>query len=162
MTYRVVFDNNDFVNGGISPSKIDGGGAVLNTTTFNATQNFNGQIVNNKNLLVPFKTITSNNGILYATNWNTFYMTESEDYVLRVDDSSSTEAICLVNKSIGDIVYIKNDGLKLNLGVMGSFPGGGTINGTSNQIPSYYINTIDTAPNYATFLCVATNTWVTI
>lgn len=160
MTYRVVFDNNDFVDSGTSPSKVNGGAALSSSTNFGSTQTFDGPLINNKNLFVPYYLIYGPNGNYYDSSSQNMYVTESSDYVLRADVDGQFESLVLYNKSVGDIIIFKNTFSK-SIGVFGSLYGNGTVNGSTGTWPSSPPVSVSSL-SAATFLCVAANTWVTV
>lgn len=160
MTYKVTFDNDDFVDGGTSPNKINGGAAIPSSTNFGAAQIFNGQLINSKNIFLPYTTISGPNGGNYDSSATNMYVTSFNDYVLRADFDGQIDSVVLYNKAVGDIVIFKNTFGK-GIGIWGSLYGGGTINNATGTWPSTPPINVGVF-SFATFLCVASNTWITI
>lgn len=166
MTYKVSFDNDDFVDNATSPSKIDGGAATTSNTTFLGSQTFNSPLINNGNLFVSYKNIYGPNGGRYDASLTLAYVIEPDDYIIRLSPDGEAESVNLYNKAIGDTITIKNDflkSIKIWAGIW--IYGGGTINGSTgtwSESAPYTIGSNTTSPNFATFLCVGTNAWITI
>ena len=162
MTYKVAFDNDDFVDDSIDKSKITNTAAILGGSTpntFTANQTISDTLNNTGYYKIPYKKIPSQGG-------GNYYITDSDGF-LEVFETSSLSGIYLPlgSVSIGKVFIVKNNGSKtITISTQGGdivkFQGGNysgvSITGMSNLADAALARNVRIIQN------VNSSTWVVL